>query len=357
MRSLLLTICLLMGLPLPVWAMEHHTDVLQDIKGNIIGQATVTVYLVDTTTKASLFSDNGITTKANPFQTNTFDGTFDFYSANGVYDIVFSKPGVTFNAALTKRIALFDLNDGGGGSSSAAFTAITSGTNVLAAMVCDTGCSLTFTGNGLLNASQFRGNNVVASLDGGTGIAVPTDDALLIGNGSIWQLKTIPPCNNPTTSKLLYDSSANALSCGVDQSAGGGVTFDTIGAGTNISAAMLLGSGSSLSVTGTGSSTGTNFWPNLVTVNAGNSPYTALTTNAMIFCDTTGGARVVNLPAATAKVILTFFNNGSNTCTINRAGADQIFTGISSGSSFVIRNSGTTFWLQPDGVVTWYVGG
>ena len=349
----LLTLAFLI-LTSPVWAMEHYTDVLQDTHGNIIGQATVHVYLPGTTTHATIYSDNISTVKANPFSSNTFDGTYDFYAADGRYDLVFSKPGVTFNALLTKGIALFDVSTF---SSPSAFSAITSGTNITAAMVLGSGSSLTYAGTGSLNASLFRGNAVVGMADGGTGVSSATDDGVLVGSGAAWVVSIIPSCSNPTTSKLLYNNGTNAFSCGTDQSAGGSTTFDAIGAGTNTTAAFVVGTGSSLSVSGTGAITANNFWPNVVTVNAGNSPYTALTTNATILCDTTAAARIVTLPAATNKVILTFFNVGANTCTINRAGADTITTGISSSTSFIIRNSGSTFWLQPDGTSVWYVGG
>lgn len=224
-------------------------------------------------------------------------------------------------------------------------------------MTVGSGAVISYTGSGVINASSFRGNSTIAVIDGGTGVATAPDDGILIGNGSVWQQKTIPPCNNPTTSKLLFDSSTNSLLCGVDQAAGASTTFDAIGSGTNTVMVGTVSTGASIGVSGTGSVTSTTQWPNVVTVNAGNSPYTALTTNSMILCDTTVAARVINLPAATNKVILTFFNIGSNTCTINRAGADTINTGIASVTSFVLRNSGSSFWLQPDGASVWYVGG
>lgn len=341
----------------PAWAMEHFTDVLQDTKGNIIGQATVHVYLAGTTTHATLYSDNAITPKANPFASNTFDGTYDFYAANGVYDLVFSKPGVTFNAALTRRRALFDINDGGGSGGVSSFDQLLGGTNISAALIVGGSASLTFTGGGIINASQFHGNTVISYLDGGTGFATAPDDTILIGNGSGYQQKTWPACNNPTTSKILYDTSTNSILCGTDQSSGGGTTFDIIGSGTNTTMVGVIGSGASIGIAGTGSLTSTTFWPNVVTVNAGNSPYTALTTNATLLCDTTAAGRTITLPAATNKVVLTVFNLGANTCTVNRAGGDTITTGVTSGTSFILRNAGSTFWLQPDGSSTWYVGG
>jgi parallel beta-helix repeat protein len=55
---------------------------------------------------------------------------------------------------------------GGGGSS--AFNDITSGTNTSATMTVGTGGTLTYSGSGTVNASQFRGNSTVALAHGGT---------------------------------------------------------------------------------------------------------------------------------------------------------------------------------------------
>lgn len=241
---------------------------------------------------------------------------------------------------------------------SSTFDTLGSGTNISSTMVVGTGGSLTFSGTGNLNASAYHGNAVIAVADGGTGLSSAIDDAVLVGTaGGAYARATLPGCNNPTTSKLLYDAGANAFSCGTDQSAGGGVTFDTIGTGSNTTATMTLGTGSTLTLAGTGSNISNINWPNSTTINAGNSPLTGLTTHSLLFCDTTAAARVFNLPAATVKVRYTVYNLGSNTCTINRAGADTITTGVTSGTSFIIRNAGSNFWLQPDGASVWYVGG
>lgn len=49
-----------------------------------------------------------------------------------------------------------------------------------------------------------------------------TDDAILVGNGSTLESKVLPSCSNATTSKLLYNSTTNAFSCGTDQDSGAG---------------------------------------------------------------------------------------------------------------------------------------
>jgi hypothetical protein len=99
------------------WAMENHTNVLRDQYGRAITGATVTVRNAGTGVLATIFSDNGITSKGNPFLTNALDGSYSFYAANGSYDITFAYPGVAFDPSLTAGIALFDINEfsGGGG--------------------------------------------------------------------------------------------------------------------------------------------------------------------------------------------------------------------------------------------------
>ena len=56
--------------------------------------------------------------------------------------------------------------------------------------------------------------------NGGTGLASAADDTTLVSSGSAWQAKALPSCSNATTSKMLYDTSANTWSCGTDQSGG-----------------------------------------------------------------------------------------------------------------------------------------
>lgn len=346
-------ITLFLMLAAPSWAMEHYTHPLQNEHGKAIGNATVTVYNAGTAVKATIYSDNGVTTKANPFQSNTFTGLVDFYAANGVYDLVFSKPGYTFTSASTARIALFDVNDfsGGGGGGSSAFTDLTSGANTIAAMVVSTGASLTFAGLGTINANQFNGSAIVSVSAGGTGLSSASDDTVLLGNGSAYVATALPSCNNAVTSKLLYDTNTNSFSCGTDQSSGGGTTFDAIGGGTNTTAPMIVGSGASLVPSGTGIIAATSSRPTVTTVNAGNSPYSPVTSDALLLCDTTAGARVISLPAASARQAYYVKNLGANTCTINRAGADT----IDGGTSAILRTIDESILLIADSSTEWQV--
>jgi hypothetical protein len=67
--------------------------------------------------------------------------------------------------------------------------------------------------------------------NGGTNVTSATDDNVLVGNGTTFQLKAISDCDTGATSKLLYDVSTNAFSCGTDQTSGNsartlGLTID-----------------------------------------------------------------------------------------------------------------------------------
>lgn len=105
----------------PAWAMENYSEELRDQYGRAITGATVGVYNAGTSDLAVIYSDNSLTAKENPFTTDALDGSFNFYAANGRYDISYIYPGATFNVDHTKGIALFDINDytASGGDSNA----------------------------------------------------------------------------------------------------------------------------------------------------------------------------------------------------------------------------------------------
>lgn len=72
--------------------MQRYKDYLSDVHGNGLGGVTVTVNDAGTTNLASLFDKDGVA-KDNPFATDD-DGFFEFYAANGEYDIEFSSLNV-----------------------------------------------------------------------------------------------------------------------------------------------------------------------------------------------------------------------------------------------------------------------
>lgn len=110
MKKYIYFVLLLCVVSTPAWSMDHYSNVAQDQNGRAIAGATVTVYLAGTTGLAPIYSDNGGTVKANPF-TTAVDGIYDFYAADGRYDITISKLGYTsiyWDPNKLKGISLFD---------------------------------------------------------------------------------------------------------------------------------------------------------------------------------------------------------------------------------------------------------
>jgi len=71
----------------------HYYDTVKDQRGNA-RVVSVTVFLAGTSTKASIFSDSGLTVaKTNPFNTNSL-GEVDFYITSGLYDLRFEGTNI-----------------------------------------------------------------------------------------------------------------------------------------------------------------------------------------------------------------------------------------------------------------------
>ena len=68
-------------------ANAHYHDVVTDLSGNSLQGASVYIYSLGTSTPATIYSDDaGTTSIANPIVTPS-TGKFDFYIAEGHYDI------------------------------------------------------------------------------------------------------------------------------------------------------------------------------------------------------------------------------------------------------------------------------
>lgn len=73
-----------------------------------LGNASVSVYLTGTTTVATIYSDNGVTSLSNPF-TSTATGLVAFYAPDNRYDLVVTKAG--FTPVTVADIILEDIDD------------------------------------------------------------------------------------------------------------------------------------------------------------------------------------------------------------------------------------------------------
>jgi hypothetical protein len=88
---------------------QRFFSVTQDINGNAVPAVAVTVKLSGTGTFATLYSTNDILSPlTNPFTSNP-DGTFQFYAANGRYDITLFKTGITFTPTETADLLGLDV--------------------------------------------------------------------------------------------------------------------------------------------------------------------------------------------------------------------------------------------------------
>jgi hypothetical protein len=80
--------------------MYKYQDRVFSTAGQPIQGVLVTVYATGTQTLAALYSDNGSTVTSNPVSTDS-DGHFEFYVANGRYDIAFSGSAIAAPLVLT----------------------------------------------------------------------------------------------------------------------------------------------------------------------------------------------------------------------------------------------------------------
>jgi len=87
--------------------MVRYQNVIIDTSGAGIPSTTISVYNQGTVTLSTIYSNNGITPIANPFLSDSA-GSFNFYAANGRYDVALTKTGYTFGTDLYD-IQLFDL--------------------------------------------------------------------------------------------------------------------------------------------------------------------------------------------------------------------------------------------------------
>jgi hypothetical protein len=81
--------------------MQFYSDRVTDQYGNVKASASVRVLLNGSL--ATIYSDDGITTKANPITTGS-DGSFSFYAANGTYTL-------SVSGAQAQTVTLLDYTD------------------------------------------------------------------------------------------------------------------------------------------------------------------------------------------------------------------------------------------------------
>jgi hypothetical protein len=94
--------------------MKHFFDTVANQSNVLVSNASVTVYLAGTTTKAPLFSDDGLTSLANPVFTGQ-NGIFSFYVADGKYDFLITGPNIsTLTVHAVEIVDVTEANPGEG---------------------------------------------------------------------------------------------------------------------------------------------------------------------------------------------------------------------------------------------------
>lgn len=74
--------------------MQKYQDSIVNPDGTALAGVTVRVQTYPGGVDATIYSDDGVTTKANPMTTDSL-GAFSFYAADGRYQLVISGPGIT----------------------------------------------------------------------------------------------------------------------------------------------------------------------------------------------------------------------------------------------------------------------
>jgi len=88
--------------------MEKYYSAVLNTYGNVVSNAIITVYISGTLELATIYSDEGITPKENPFLTDE-NGRFEFYAPDGKYDIEVSGEGI--QTYKIRDITIVDVRD------------------------------------------------------------------------------------------------------------------------------------------------------------------------------------------------------------------------------------------------------
>jgi hypothetical protein len=272
----------------------------------------------------------------------------------GAYTPTF--PATNTPGDCTKWVTASTLGDAGapcGAGGGGAFSSLTGGTNTSAAMLVGTGASLAPTGAGTLTANGITGspNITVSSLTSTStttlnGSFVPLSAGTLAGTTGAFVLGD---CIKVGQANPLEVSDAGSA-CG---SGGGSGAFSSLTTGTNTTATMTLGTGGSLTFTGSGLVNANQINGAVVPVSAtllassGVSQLTALGLGGNLAV--AGGAlqtsQGINAQTGTSYSIqasdtgklITFNNAAATAVSLPQAGT----TGFASGYSFDVQNLGT----------------
>src|SRR5947207_4484295 len=74
--------------------MQHYSSQAFTDIAKPAGGATIAVKIAGTNNNATIYSDDGVTTRSNPFAADSLEH-FDFYAASGKYDITITGAQIT----------------------------------------------------------------------------------------------------------------------------------------------------------------------------------------------------------------------------------------------------------------------
>jgi len=182
--------------------------------------------ITSTTSEAiDLATANTFIFKRNDSGTVTFTGADDTGPADTIYDTT-GAGAITIGSADVTSVTI-TTDSTGTGELVVPNDSITLGTETVgnyAAGDAEAGAALT--GD---SATSFFGAGALEVARGGNGAAPGGDDQVMVSDStSAGTYRTVPDCDNATTSKLLYDQATNAWSCGSDQNSGSATAWDAI---------------------------------------------------------------------------------------------------------------------------------
>lgn len=166
-------------------------------------------------------------------------------------------------------------------------------------LIGNTGSAITV---GNLSGDATTTNTTVVTVVKVDGVAFPSGPAVhsvpVITASNTATYKLIPDCTDSGGNHLNYTQSTDVFSCGNSSSGGGGGTaFSSITSATNTTAAMLVGTGASLNVTGSGSIAASN-------ANGVGIVFAGSGSGSTILVATAVASGTITLPAQTGTVAL-----------------------------------------------------
>lgn len=276
-----------------------------------------------------------------------------------------SKVQLSTGSTITNDCAKFDANgntvDAGiscAAPSTIPFNNITSATNTVAAMVVGTGASLAATGSGTITATNTVQVNGAAIPTAALVLASNSSNqiiaATLQGNGLKAQMSTGTTTTNDC---VKFDANGNTVDAGAACATSTPPPFNTITSGTNTAATMVVGTGASLSVSGSGTIGATN----TINVNGAAVPTSAAVvgtnpSNQLVAATLQGNGAKVQLSTGTTTTndCVKFDSNGNtvdagSACNVTAPAFNTITSGtnttaamvVGTGASLAASGSGT----------------